>query len=227
MWWGRTGNRYGGAQRGEVGDQNLRLAALGQVQGVARKGPAAEVAVGSNCGASLRPAKTVYSTLVCAVIWSRRGVHHALGLAPWPLADQEVGRPGVAQLRGPCQCTPHRVQGEVPDPRPEHVRRGLPTAADSRACRGAQSQTDHTGWRKPSQPLRLGNLRFGGCAGEKRPARKSADARPTVAGSSPETVNACGAEGSGRENGPAKPAAVQQESPGGKLAAAVTGHKRP
>ena len=47
-----------------------------------------------------------------------------------------------------------------------------------------------------------------------------------VAGSSPETQNACGAEGSGRENGPAKPAAVKQEPLSRKLAAAAYGNKR-
>jgi len=39
-----------------------------------------------------------------------------------------------------------------------------------------------------------------------------------VAGSSPETQNACGAEGSGQENGLVKPAAAKQESPSRKLA---------
>ena len=48
-----------------------------------------------------------------------------------------------------------------------------------------------------------------------------------VAGSSPETQNACGADGSGRENGPVKPAAVKQESPSSKLAAQAVGNKRP
>ncbi len=47
-----------------------------------------------------------------------------------------------------------------------------------------------------------------------------------VAGSSSETQNACGAEGSGRENGPAKPAAVKQEPLSRKLAAAAYGNKR-
>lgn len=47
-----------------------------------------------------------------------------------------------------------------------------------------------------------------------------------VAGSSPETQNACGAEGSGRENGPVKPAATKQESPSRKLAAQAAGNKR-
>ena len=46
-----------------------------------------------------------------------------------------------------------------------------------------------------------------------------------VAGSSPETVNACGAEGSGRENGLVKPAAVKQEPSSGKLAAQAAGNK--
>ena len=46
-----------------------------------------------------------------------------------------------------------------------------------------------------------------------------------VAGSSPETQNACGAEGSGRENGPAKPATVKQEPLSRKLAAAAYGNK--
>ena len=47
-----------------------------------------------------------------------------------------------------------------------------------------------------------------------------------VAGSSPETQNACGAEGSGQENGLVKPAAAQQESPSRKLTAQAVGHKR-
>jgi len=47
-----------------------------------------------------------------------------------------------------------------------------------------------------------------------------------VAGSSPETENACGGEGSGRENGPAKPAPVKQEPSSRKLAAAAVGNKR-
>jgi len=47
-----------------------------------------------------------------------------------------------------------------------------------------------------------------------------------VAGSSPETVNACGAEGSGRENSPVKPAAVKQEPSSRKLAASADGNKR-
>ena len=47
-----------------------------------------------------------------------------------------------------------------------------------------------------------------------------------VAGSSPETVNACGAEGSGQENGLVKPAAVKQEPSSRKLAAAAVGNKR-
>jgi putative transposase len=47
-----------------------------------------------------------------------------------------------------------------------------------------------------------------------------------VAGSSPETLNACGAEGSDRENGPVKPAAVKQESPSRKLAAKAAGNKK-
>ena len=46
-----------------------------------------------------------------------------------------------------------------------------------------------------------------------------------VAGSSPETVNACGAEGSGQENGLVKPAAVKQEPLSGKLAAQAAGNK--
>jgi IS605 OrfB family transposase len=48
-----------------------------------------------------------------------------------------------------------------------------------------------------------------------------------VAGRSPETQNACGAEGAGRENGPVKPAAVKQESLSRKLAAFAVGHKMP
>ncbi len=54
--------------------------------------------------------------------------------------------------------------------------------------------------RKPTGHRCLKYLCFGGCVGKKRPARKSVDARSLrifVAGSSPETVNACGAEGSG------------------------------
>jgi putative transposase len=46
-----------------------------------------------------------------------------------------------------------------------------------------------------------------------------------VAGSSPETVNACGGEGSGQENGLAKPAPVKQEPQSGKLAAKAAGNK--
>ena len=47
-----------------------------------------------------------------------------------------------------------------------------------------------------------------------------------VAGSSPETQNACGSEGSGRENSPVKPAAVKQEPSSRKLAALADGNKR-
>jgi putative transposase len=47
-----------------------------------------------------------------------------------------------------------------------------------------------------------------------------------VAGSSPETQNACGAEGSGRENSPAKPAATKQEPSSQKPVAAADGNKR-
>jgi putative transposase len=46
-----------------------------------------------------------------------------------------------------------------------------------------------------------------------------------VAGSSPETQNACGGEGSGQENGLAKPAPVKQEPQSGKLAAKAAGNK--
>jgi len=46
-----------------------------------------------------------------------------------------------------------------------------------------------------------------------------------VAGSSPEP-QACGAEGSGRENSPAQPAAEKQDSPGRNPAASAAGHKR-
>ena len=47
-----------------------------------------------------------------------------------------------------------------------------------------------------------------------------------VAGGSPETQNACGAEGSGRGNSPAKPAAMQQEPSRQKPVAAADGNKR-
>ena len=47
-----------------------------------------------------------------------------------------------------------------------------------------------------------------------------------VAGSSPETVNACGAEGSGQENGLVKPIAVKQEPSSRKPAALADGNKR-
>ncbi len=47
-----------------------------------------------------------------------------------------------------------------------------------------------------------------------------------VAGSSPETQNACGAEGSGQKSGLAKPAATKQESPSRKLTAPAAGNKR-
>ncbi len=47
-----------------------------------------------------------------------------------------------------------------------------------------------------------------------------------VAESSSETQNACGAEGSGRENGPVKPAAAKQEPLSRQLAAAAVGNKR-
>jgi hypothetical protein len=47
-----------------------------------------------------------------------------------------------------------------------------------------------------------------------------------VAGSSPETVNACGAEGSGQENGLVKPAPAKQEPSSRKLAASAVGNKR-
>ena len=47
-----------------------------------------------------------------------------------------------------------------------------------------------------------------------------------VAGSSPETVNACGGEGSGWENGSAKPASVKQEPSSRKPAAAAVENTR-
>ena len=47
-----------------------------------------------------------------------------------------------------------------------------------------------------------------------------------VAGSSPETQNACGGEGSGRENGPVKPAPVKQEPLSRKPAMVAAGNKR-
>ena len=47
-----------------------------------------------------------------------------------------------------------------------------------------------------------------------------------VAESSSETQNACGAEGSDRENSPAKPAARKQESPSRKPTAQAAGNKR-
>ena len=47
-----------------------------------------------------------------------------------------------------------------------------------------------------------------------------------VAGSSPETLNACGAEGSGQENCLVKPAAVKQEPSSRKLAALAVGNER-
>ena len=47
-----------------------------------------------------------------------------------------------------------------------------------------------------------------------------------VAGSSPETQNACGAEGSGQENGLVKPAAVKQEPLSRQPAVAAVGNKR-
>ena len=48
-----------------------------------------------------------------------------------------------------------------------------------------------------------------------------------VAGSSPETSDACGAEGSGQENRLVKPAAPKQESPSRKLAAQAAGRRMP
>jgi putative transposase len=47
-----------------------------------------------------------------------------------------------------------------------------------------------------------------------------------VAGSSPETQNACGGEGSGQENGLVKPAPMKQERSSRKLAARAVGNKR-
>jgi putative transposase len=47
-----------------------------------------------------------------------------------------------------------------------------------------------------------------------------------VAGSSPETQNACGGEGSGQENGLVKPAPVKQERSSRKLSARAVGNKR-
>ena len=47
-----------------------------------------------------------------------------------------------------------------------------------------------------------------------------------VAGSSPETQNACGAEGAGQENGRVKPAAAKQEPLSRKLLGTATGNKR-
>jgi putative transposase len=48
-----------------------------------------------------------------------------------------------------------------------------------------------------------------------------------VAGSSPETQNACGGEGSGQGSALVKPAPVKQEPSRRKLAAVAAGNKRP
>jgi putative transposase len=70
-------------------------------------------------------------------------------------------------------------------------------------------------------------FRCEGCGAEiDRDLNAARNLASLVAGSSPETRNACGGEGSGWEHCPAKPAPEKQESPSPKLAAQAVGNKR-
>ncbi len=81
---------------------------------------------------------------------------------------------------------------------------------------------------KDDMPLSERVFRCAMCGAEiNRDLNAARNLAALVAGRSPETQNACGAEGAGRENGPVKPAAVKQESLSRKLAAFAVGHKMP
>ena len=80
---------------------------------------------------------------------------------------------------------------------------------------------------KAEMPLGQRVFRCEACGAEiDRDLNASRNLASLVAGSSPETQNACGAEGSGRENSPVKPATVKQEPSSRKLAALADGNKR-
>ena len=78
---------------------------------------------------------------------------------------------------------------------------------------------------KPEMPLAERIFQCEACTELDRDLTAARNLASPVAGSSPETVNACGAEGPGQENGLVKPAAAKQEPSSRKLAAAV-GNKR-
>ena len=70
-------------------------------------------------------------------------------------------------------------------------------------------------------------FRCEGCGAEiDRDLNAARNLASLLAGSSPETRNACGGEGSGWEHCPAKPTPEKQESPSPKLAAQAVGNKR-
>ena len=73
--------------------------------------------------------------------------------------------------------------------------------------------------------ISLGERAFG-CGAEVDRDLNAARNLAAVAGSSPETQNACGGGGSGREHGPVKPTPEKQEPLSRKRAAAVAGNKR-
>ncbi len=81
---------------------------------------------------------------------------------------------------------------------------------------------------KPEMPLGDRVFRCDACGTEiDRDLNAARNLASLVAGSSPETQNACGGEGSGRENISVKPAPAKQESLSRKLAASAVGHTMP
>ena len=76
--------------------------------------------------------------------------------------------------------------------------------------------------------MALGERVFGreACGAEVDRDLNAARNLAAVAGSSPETQDACGGRGSGRENGPVKPTPEKQEPLRRKLAAVAAGNKR-
>jgi putative transposase len=80
---------------------------------------------------------------------------------------------------------------------------------------------------KAEMPLGQRAFRCAACGAEMdRDLNASRNLASLVAGSSPETQNACGGEGSGQENRLVKPAAAKQEPSSQKLAAVAAGNRR-
>ena len=138
---------------------------------------------------------------------------------------QEIGR-----------CGPRRSKGRSATRRPadQHVRAapwspvGPPAGREGAEC-SERSVTTGQAFRYVRAEMPLGD-RVLRCEArglpidrDLNPARNLAS---LVAGS-PETTDACAAEGSGQENRLVKPAAAKQESPSRKLAAPSAGHRMP